>query len=84
MNHLDAGGQWRDASGAIVRERSKLLIVLAAPGEAGMRRTDELAAAYKRAFGQESVLRAVTTACVSFWRPWAGAGESIRARTNGP
>ena len=63
---LDAAGQWRDASGAIVRERSKLLIVLAAPGEAGMRRTDEIARAYKRAFGQESVLRAVTTACVSF------------------
>ena len=63
---LDAAGQWRGASGAMVRERSKLLIVLAAPGEAGMRRTDEIAQAYKRAFGQEAVLRAVTTACVSF------------------
>ena len=63
---VDAAGQWRDASGAIVRERSKLLIVLAAPGGEGMRRTDEIVQAYKRAFGQESVLRAVTTACVSF------------------
>ena len=63
---LDAAGQWRDASGAMVRERSKLVIILAAPGEAGMRRTSEIAQAYKRAFSQESVLRAVTTACVSF------------------
>ena len=63
---LDAAGQWQDGSGAIVRERTKLLLVLAEPGAAAMRRTDEIAAAYKRAFGQSSVLRVVTPACVSF------------------
>ena len=63
---LDAAGQWRDASGAVVRERSKLVIILAEPGETGMRRTDEIAQAYKRAFDQESVLRAITAACASF------------------
>ena len=31
-----------------------------------MQRTEEIAQAYKRTFGQESVLRAVSTACVSF------------------
>ena len=63
---MDAAGQWRDASGAIKRERSKVLLILAEPGPAGMQRTDEIMQAYKRTFDQESVLRAVTTACVSF------------------
>ena len=63
---LDAAGQWRDASGTIVRERSKLVIILAEPGASGMQRTEEIAHAYKRTFGQEAVLRAITTACVSF------------------
>ena len=62
----DAAGQWRDASGTIVRERSKVLLILAKPGPSGMRRTDEIMQAYKSMFDQESVLRAVTTACVSF------------------
>ena len=63
---LDAAGQWRAGSGAIVRERSKLLLILAQPGADAMRRTDEIAEAYKRAFGQSSVLRVITTACASF------------------
>ena len=63
---LDAAGQWRDGSGAIVRERTKLLLVLAQPGENAMQRTDQIADTYKRAFGQSSVLRVVTGACVSF------------------
>ena len=63
---LDAGGQWRDGSGEIVRERTKLLLVLAPPGGDAMQRTDEIADAYKQAFGQSSVLRVVTPACVSF------------------
>lgn len=63
---LDAAGQWREDSGTIVRERTKLLLVVAPPGEETIRRTDEIADAYKRAFGQSSVLRVVTEACVSF------------------
>ncbi|MDE0390925.1 MAG: DUF3574 domain-containing protein [Rhodospirillales bacterium] len=63
---LDASGQWRDDSGEIVRERTKLLLVLAPPGGDAMQRTDEIAEAYKLAFGQSSVLRAVTQACASF------------------
>ena len=43
-----------------------MLVVLAAPGEDGMRRTDEIAEAYKHIFGQSSVLRTVTSACASF------------------
>ena len=63
---LDAAGQWREGSGTIVRERTKLLLVLAPPSADAMRRTDEIAEAYKHAFGQSSVLRVVTEACVSF------------------
>ena len=63
---LDAAGQWREGSGRIVRERTKLLLILAPPGGDAMQRTDEIAEAYKQAFGQSSVLRVVTQACVSF------------------
>ena len=63
---LDAAGQWREGSGAIMRERSKLLLILAQPGDDAMRRTDEIAEAYKRAFGQSSVLRVIAPACASF------------------
>ena len=63
---LDAAGQWRAGSGEIVRERTKLLLVLAPPGPDAMQRTDEIAEAYKQAFDQSSVLRVVTEACVSF------------------
>ena len=63
---LDASGQWRNPSGTIVRERTKLAVILAEPGESGMRLTDEIAQAYKSVFGQESVLRVVGPACASF------------------
>ena len=63
---LDAAGQWRGPSGTIERERAKMLLVLAAPGEDGMRRTDEIAEAYKHTFGQSAVLRVVGSACASF------------------
>ena len=63
---LDAAGQWQEDSGAIVRERTKLLLILAPLGADAMQRTGEIADAYKQAFGQSSVLRVVTPACVSF------------------
>lgn len=63
---VDAAGQWRGPSGTIERERAKMLIVLAAPGEEGMRSTGAIAEAYKRTFGQSAVLRVVGSACVSF------------------
>ena len=68
---LDAAGQWCDGSGAIVRERTKLVIILARQGKAGMQKTVEIVEAYKRTFGQKAVLLTVAAACVSFW---AGAG----------
>ena len=63
---LDARGQWRDSEGLIGNERSKLLVILAPPGGGEMRLIDEVTGEYKRRFGQESVLKVVYDACVSF------------------
>ena len=63
---FDAAGQWRDPSGFIERERSKMLLVLAAPGAEGLRRTEEIAEVYKRVFDQGAVLRTAGTTCASF------------------
>ena len=65
---VDAQGQWRGSEGTIEKERSKLLIVLAPPGDDGMRLIDEISYEYERRFDQESVLRVVDDACVSFSR----------------
>ncbi len=63
---VNAGGQWRDGKDAIGREGAKLLIVLAEPDANAVRRTEEIADAYKRAFDQQSVLRAIETVCAAF------------------
>lgn len=43
-----------------------MLLVLAPPGAESLRRTDEIAEAYKRTFGKEAVLRTLGSACASF------------------
>ena len=63
---LDARGQWRDSEGLVQKERSKLLVILAPPGDGNVRLIDEVSDEYKRQFDQESVLRVVSDACVSF------------------
>ena len=69
---LEASGQWEGADGAVVRERSKQLILLyprAAAAEAGAE-IEAIRDAYVAAFDQESVLRAddgePSPVCVSF------------------
>ena len=63
---LDAAGQWRGASGAIVAEPSKvlLLVLSGAPGEA--EKVEAIRAAYKARFRQEAVLLIERSACVGF------------------
>lgn len=63
---LDAHGQWRDRSGVLLHERSK--VVLITSRDDAQKRADliEIADAYKRKFRQQSVLTTVRTACVSF------------------
>ncbi|HET6580148.1 MAG TPA: DUF3574 domain-containing protein [Gemmatimonadales bacterium] len=63
---VDARGQWRGRGGAVERERAEVL-TLFHPDDVGSRRAvDELAAEYKRRFGQEAVLRERVTACTRF------------------
>ena len=63
---LDARGQWHASEGLVQKERSKLLVVLVPQGGDHTRLIDEVSDEYKRQFDQESVLRVVSDACVSF------------------
>ena len=63
---LDGRGQWRGADGLIKKERSKLLVILASPGDDRTRLINEISDEYKRRFSQESVLQVVEDTCVSF------------------
>lgn len=61
----DGRGQYRDRSGRIVREPSKVLTI-ALTSEAQQARLREIAEAYRRQFSQESVLTILRPACVAF------------------
>ena len=63
---LDAAGQWRGADGTIARERSKLLVILAPPGDEAADSIAAVAEDYKHRFGQESVLQTTADTCVTF------------------
>ena len=64
---LTGRGQFRNSSGDIEREPSKLVIILYPPDqENAHRKIEQIRREYKTAFQQESVLRADSTACVSF------------------
>jgi hypothetical protein len=64
---FNAAGQWRDeATQKIVREPSKIVQIVL-PGQAGdIVQLNEIVAAYKRRFKQQSVGMIVRPACVSF------------------
>ena len=66
LSAFDAAGQWRDSQGNIVRERSKIVLILAEPSSDAARRLDEISEEYMRRFSQESVLRVKDSACVAF------------------
>ena len=66
LTAYDARGQWRDSEGQIKKERTKVLVILAPPGEDGLRLIDEISDEYKRRFSQQSVLQVVYDTCVSF------------------
>ncbi|HEX4782295.1 MAG TPA: DUF3574 domain-containing protein [Usitatibacter sp.] len=60
-----ASGQWRGASGEVVRERSFVLSIVHAPGEESARDVAAIASQYKSRFGQEAVLRVASSGCSS-------------------
>ena len=67
LTMFNAAGEWRDgASNKIVREPSKIVQIVL-PGQAeDTARLNEIVAAYKRRFKQQSVGIIVRPACVSF------------------
>lgn len=65
---IDGNGQFRDARGQVLAERSKVLTLLV-PGSdrRASAKVEQIRAAYMRQFDQHSVLRADAPACVSFF-----------------
>jgi hypothetical protein len=63
---LTGYGQWRNSAGQVAKETSRMLIVWYQPTADSDARIDAVRSAYKTRFGQESVLRADGTSCVSF------------------
>jgi hypothetical protein len=63
----DTQGQWRDsATGALVRERSKVVTILIDDPAAVRPRLDAIADAYKQRFRQDAVGIVIAPACVAF------------------
>jgi hypothetical protein len=61
----DGRGQYRDSSGRIIREPSKVLTI-ALSNEEERGRLGQIAEAYRRRFSQESVLTILRPACIAF------------------
>jgi hypothetical protein len=63
---ISGQGQFKNARGAILQERSKLLIVLYPITAKSNRQLEQIRTAYTTTFQQQSVLRADELSCVSF------------------
>lgn len=72
---LRGDGQWRDASGRIQREESRVLILLHPPTRAVAEHLEEVRKIYCARFGQASVLRVTLPARVSFDTATSHAGR---------
>ncbi len=59
-------GQWRNSQGAIAKEGSIVLVILYFPSEESETKIEDVRAAYKDRFNQESVMRVDSANCVSF------------------
>ncbi len=63
---LRARGQFRDATGQVVEEGSRLLILLYPFSRTSSRAVDAIREDYKLTFQQQSVLRVDEKSCISF------------------
>ncbi|WP_084143958.1 DUF3574 domain-containing protein [Methylocapsa acidiphila] len=66
LSVLEAFGQWRDGSGALLREPSRLVLILYEQDPAADAKIEAIRSAYKVKFKQQSVMRVDGTSCVSF------------------
>jgi hypothetical protein len=63
---INAKGQFKDSTGAIIQEGSKLLILLYPFNMESNQSVEQIRTDYKQDFQQESVLRVDEQSCVSF------------------
>ncbi|MGH8532000.1 MAG: DUF3574 domain-containing protein [Gammaproteobacteria bacterium] len=63
---LSGKGQFKDSTGTIIQEGSKLLILLYPFNKKSNRAVEKIREEYKKDFQQESVLRVDEQSCVSF------------------
>ena len=63
---LGGYGQWRGPGGAVAKERAIVLLIWYPPGDSRDAAIEAIRSAYKRRFGQESVMRVDGISCVSF------------------
>jgi Protein of unknown function (DUF3574) len=67
LTMFDAKGQWRDGThGAIVREPSKLVVIVMADDAGAREHIDAVAAAYRQRFRQKSVGLVLEPVCAAF------------------
>jgi hypothetical protein len=66
LSVFDAAGQWRNATGHIDREPSKVLVLVHPPSRAIEKQLDAIRAAYCQRFEQEAVLKVTSKARVAF------------------
>ena len=63
---LDARGQFKTPSGTILKEHTKVVIILVPPGGDSMNRIDEIVHTYGQKFQQRFFLRTIENVCVLF------------------
>ncbi len=63
---LNGKGQFKDSTGAIIKEGARLLILLYTFSNESSRAVEQIRDAYKKTFQQESVMRVDEQCCVSF------------------
>ena len=63
---IDGAGQWRTQYGELIRERSRVLVIIHSPTKDAHARIETLRGRYKQRFGQESVLKVATPVRASF------------------
>ncbi|MBN6032953.1 DUF3574 domain-containing protein [Pantoea ananatis] len=66
LSVYDAQGQWLAENGQSAREKSKALVLVYHFDMESNDRVEALRTLYKKQFGQESVMRVDTPACISF------------------
>lgn len=63
---IDGAGQWRESSGNIAHERSKILVIIHDSDARTYLKMDQIRDEYKRRFHQEAVIRETEDAQVAF------------------